>query len=337
MTSSQRQPRFQRNPELESLLREINERLEPAESDLRARFVRPALPVVLVIGAPRSGTTLMMQWLAATGVFAFPSNLLSRFFAAPYIGARICQLIGDAKYNYGDELLDHSTDARSLQSELGKTRGMFEPNEFWYFWRRFFPIDQAERLESQQLAQVDVAGFLSGLASLQHAFNKPWAMKGILLQYNLAFLDSILDSVLFLHTTRDVTENAQSLLAARVKYFGSESEWFSVRPPGYQKMLAWDPAEQVVGQVHATNASIEAESRSIAPQRYLQVDYRSFCLEPARVYKQVRQKLQEQGQSLPADYSGPLGFQPQSYSNDQLAGSLPAAVEKVTRSNSRDF
>ena len=38
--------------------------------------------VVLVVGGPRSGSTVMMQWLASSGVFAYPSNLLSRFYRA---------------------------------------------------------------------------------------------------------------------------------------------------------------------------------------------------------------------------------------------------------------
>ncbi|GAH14530.1 unnamed protein product, partial [marine sediment metagenome] len=29
----------------------------------------------------------MMQWLASTEMFAYPSNLLSRFYGSPYIGA----------------------------------------------------------------------------------------------------------------------------------------------------------------------------------------------------------------------------------------------------------
>lgn len=335
MNTTQRQPRFQRNQDLESLLRELNDRLALAERDLPGRFAKPSLPIVLVVGAPRSGTTLLMQWLAQTGAFAYPTNLLSRFFGAPYVGALVCQLIGDPRLNFGNELLDHSAGARPLQSELGKTRGMFEPNEFWYFWRRFFPIDQAEPLSEERLARVDVGGFLAGLASLQAVYQQPWAMKGILLQYNLRFLDSILDRVLFLHTERGLLDNARSLLQAREKYFGSTAEWFSVRPPGYEEMVQWSPAEQVVGQVHATNESIAEQARAIAAPRYLRVDYRAFCQDPARLYRQIHDKLAEQGHTLPADYHGAARFDAQVYdSADPQLEPLRAAIARRVKSSS---
>jgi len=49
----------------------------------------PDLMVQCEVGALRSGTTLFMQWLANTGVFSYPTNILSQFFGAPVIGAKI--------------------------------------------------------------------------------------------------------------------------------------------------------------------------------------------------------------------------------------------------------
>ena len=50
---------------------------------------------VFVVGALRSGTTLFTQWLATTGLTAYPTNLLSRFYGAPLVGAKIQQLLTD--------------------------------------------------------------------------------------------------------------------------------------------------------------------------------------------------------------------------------------------------
>ena len=99
----QRQTSYQRNTGLESLLNEINSLLAPVEAGVRERFGKPRLPLILVVGAPRSGTTLVTQWLAAMGGFAYPSNLLSRFFQAPYIGALLQQMLTDPAYQFRDE------------------------------------------------------------------------------------------------------------------------------------------------------------------------------------------------------------------------------------------
>ena len=329
----ERQSRFQRNPDLERLLKELNARLPLAEQDVCERHPAPKLPVVLVVGAPRSGTTLMMQWLAQSGRFAYPTNLLSRFFGAPYVGALICQLIGDPQYNFGNELRDHSLGARPFSSELGKTSGMFEPNEFWSFWRRFIPNDQAEKLSDEDLQRVDVRGFLSGLAALQAAYNLPWAMKGIILQYNLKFLAAILEKVLFVHIKRDLIDNARSLLKAREQYYGSTKTWFSVRPPAYAQLLSGSPEEQVVGQVHLTNASIEKESKTIAKSRFLSVDYQAFCRNPEEVYHAIQERLQDQAYLLPTDYCGAKQFDAQSYSvKDSMSNEIESAVSKILHS-----
>jgi hypothetical protein len=47
-------------------------------------------------------------------------------------------------------------------------------------------------------------GFLAGLAPSQVAYEKPWAMKGIFLQFQ----------VLFLHAQPDLADDARSLLQA---------------------------------------------------------------------------------------------------------------------------
>ena len=76
---------------LEQLLAEINGLLGPVEEQIFNEYRMPRYPVLFVVGMPRCGSTLLMQWLAQTARFAYPTNLLSRFYAAPAIGARIQQ------------------------------------------------------------------------------------------------------------------------------------------------------------------------------------------------------------------------------------------------------
>ena len=85
-----RTPVFQRNESLESLLNSLNELLGAVEN--RAIESIPASvgdhPIIFIMGPHRSGTTLLMQWLASLGIIAYPTNVLSRFYSAPVIGAK---------------------------------------------------------------------------------------------------------------------------------------------------------------------------------------------------------------------------------------------------------
>src|SRR4026207_2319178 len=99
-----RTPRYSRNLQLEELLKELSLVLGPIDEKISSRFERPKWPPIFLVGSPRSGTTLVMQLLDATRQFAIPTNLLSRFYYAPYLGAKIQQLLADKTFDYNNEM-----------------------------------------------------------------------------------------------------------------------------------------------------------------------------------------------------------------------------------------
>jgi len=310
METRDRSKEHQRNQGLEALLAELNTTLGQAEEGMEALPAELEHPVVLVVGAPRSGTTLLMQWLAATGDFAYPSNLLSRFYAAPYLGARIQQLLTDPRFDFKDELRGIATQEAPFASALGKTKGALQPNEFWYFWRRFIPNTVPEWLTREQEAAIDGAGLKRGFAHLQSAFGKPFAAKGLILQYNLETLRRILGKVIFVHNHRHPFFNMQSLLRSREAFFGNLDAWYSVKPREYAWLRDRDPVTQVAGQVHFTHASIEAELASMDQRHVLRISHEEFCRDPGGFHLALGAKLAEWGWPITTRYHGPANFAP---------------------------
>lgn len=135
--------KFKRNNSLEEFLKEINNDLWNTEEKLLIKKT-PEYPLIFVMGPLRSGSTLMTQWLANLG-FAYPTNLMSRFYKAPIIASKIQMLLTDERYNYRNEIRDFNSGI-DFSSENGKTRGALAPNEFWYFWRRFLPFKELDYL-----------------------------------------------------------------------------------------------------------------------------------------------------------------------------------------------
>lgn len=292
---SDRTVEYQRNDSLEGLLRELNGALGGAEQAMGLP-AEPRRPLVLVVGPPRSGTTLTMQWLAASSAFAYPTNLLSRFYGSPYLGARIQQLLADPRFNYRDELWAFTEHHERFRSDLGKTRGPLEPNEFWYFWRRFIPLVDPEPLAGRP---VDAVGLRRALAALETAFDKPFAAKGILFQYDLPLIASLLPKSVFLWTARDRARNAQSFLKARIDYWGDATRWFSVRPPGSERLSEATPEVQVAGQILATERALATDLARIGDDRFLRIEHEAFCAAPGPVWQQLRARLAEMGEVLP--------------------------------------
>jgi LPS sulfotransferase NodH len=304
-----RRPRFERNEKLEALLLELNTLLGPLERQTLDDHRKPVQPITLVVGSPRSGTTLVFQWLASLGLFSYPTNWLSRFWNAPYIGAKLQRLLTDPEYQFGHEFAELEQASFSFESTLGKTRGLLAPNEFWYFWRRFFPFKAVHYLSDDELGNVDTATFTAELAAIEAALGKPLTMKAMIVNANIPFVNSVLEKVVFLFVKRHPFYNAQSLLDARRAFSGHLDDWYSFRPRQYPSLRQLDPISQVTGQIYYFNEEIEHALSQIDHNRWLQIDYEDFCSDPATIYAALIQKLRNQGQVVERSYDGPSNFE----------------------------
>ena len=66
------------------------------------------------------------------------------------------------------------------------------PNEFWYFWRRFLPFKELDWLPDDELLRWWIKrGWSAELTSLTRVFGKPFALKSMILNYNIPFLEAI--------------------------------------------------------------------------------------------------------------------------------------------------
>lgn len=298
---------FRRNTQLENLLSSLNQTLGAAEDELLTASTgfSPVHPVVFIMGPLRSGTTLFTQWLANNGITAYPSNLLSRFYGAPAIGAQIQLLLTDPRYNFRDEILDFNTKI-SFDSENGKTQGALAPNEFWYFWRRFLPFQELDWLPDKELFRlVDQEKLVAELTALTRIFDKPFALKSMILNYNIPFLDKIFEKALFIQIKRDPIANVASILEARKRQLGSESEWYSFKIPEYPKLKDLDPVMQSAGQLHYINKAVSAGMETVSEQRKLIIRYEDFCKNPHTTFNQLVEKL---GIEEPQAYLGEEQF-----------------------------
>ncbi len=304
---NKRRAEFQRNAQLENLLQELNALLGPVEEQIIQPFENEEPEVWFIVGVPRSGTTLLLQWLAVSGQFAYVSNFVSRFYNAPALGFKLQKLLFDPQYQYSDELAlpDVLRQAISFESRLGKTSGLLSPNEFWYFWRRFFtPADHTDQLNAEQLNQVDVKRFKQELAAMNHEAGRPLVLKAMNMNWNIPFLAQILPAARFLFVHRDPLANMASLLKAREKFYGSREMWYSFKPPAYPQLQKMDAYHQVAGQVYFTLQGIEQGLAQLNEERYLRIQYEDFCQNPAAVWQTLAQQFRLK---LPS-YSGPQRF-----------------------------
>ncbi|MCW4197565.1 MAG: sulfotransferase [Candidatus Thiodiazotropha lotti] len=314
---------FRRNDRLESLLQQLNEILHDASSKQSALFDSPKYPSIFIVGGPRSGTTLMMQWLASSGLFGYPSNLMARFYRAPYIGALIHEMMFNPDYQYKDDfsdLLPFTLKSR-FESDLGKTIGASAPNVFWYFWRRFFKFADCPYLNEAQQQSADTASFVKELAAIESAFNKPFALKGIIVNWNLEFIDQLFEKALFIHVRREPAYQMKSILNARARFRGDRKLWWGFKTPEFEHLKFSSPEEEVAAQIFFTRRAISKSFDKISDNRWMNVDYEHFCTEPQQIYRELTAKLSSQQYELPSQYPGTPGF---SNSNGPVSDEIEA-------------
>ena len=273
-----RTPTHQRSQDVEQLLARLEEVLAPIEKQLSNNNLNLQKPIFLIVGCARSGTTLISQFLAQTTYFAYPSNLMSRFYYATHLGSILHKLLID--YDFKHEIFNPLTSSDQFQSQLGKTTGANAPHEFWYFWRRFFKFDEIQVLSESALQNVDERGFISELAAMEEVFDKPLMMKAMIMNWHISYLHKILNKAHFIYVRRDIASNAQSLLEARKAFYNDANKWYSFKPPEYNTLQSQPIVSQVAGQVYYTNKAIEKQLALLPDSSYTIVDYEDFCANP---------------------------------------------------------
>jgi len=305
-----RTEKYTRVSALEVLLKDLNSNLVSANENYlensSERFSK-----IFVMGPLRSGTTLFTQWLASSGLVAYPTNLLSRFFGAPLVGAKIQQLLTDPQYNFRNEILDFNSEI-NFSSDNGKTKGALAPNEFWYFWRRFLPFGELDYMPPDELRQkANLPRFRDELNALANIFEKPFAMKAMIMNQNISELAEQFDKPLFIWIRRDPIFNIQSALEARKRQYGDIKTWYSFKIKEYPELKNLDPLESVAGQIAAINRSVEQGIAGLPDNRKLVVQYEDFCERPEHYFNEITHRLVEQSglkEATVPDYQGEKSF-----------------------------
>ena len=302
---------FQRNAALETLLARLNAALADTKVDL---VDAPRLPPLIVLGPPRSGTTYCMQWLAASGAFSYPSNLIARFWQAPAIGAMCQQMLSDPAFDFRGEFSDLSFTDVEENSELGKTRGLMSPNEFWYFWRAAFPGDGDIGITLSKATPAQFEAFDRKLQEFAQVRGKPVATKGMIVNHQVATLATALPDALFLCLDRTPKDAAWSLLRARERMHGDRDSWYSFKTPNHVELSALPAPEQVMGQIDTIRQDLRRQLDALPSDRHLTLDYAALCEEPGAAFDRLRVLFDRHGVTL----EGQNSFAPTAVSRPEI-------------------
>lgn len=223
-------------------------------------------PLLFVVGAPRSGTTLVYQALAKYLDVTYPSNLNGLFPKAPLLAARLQRCLPAFRNS-------------EFQNFYGQTTHLSGPNDAFHIWNRWLGEDRY-RTPATLRDQV-VAEMRTFFETWTSVFDKPFLNKNNRNTTCVKLLAESLPQARFVVVRRDPLFVAQSLIKARQQVQGDKSVGWGLRSTSTnsdQDPLAY--VDDVCRQVSGIDRDINQQLKSIDGGRVYQTTYERFCRYP---------------------------------------------------------
>lgn len=236
---------------------------------------------IFIIAPPRSGTTLLYQLLVKNFQLPYINNFIGNFYKVPVLASKINNLLKLDSENIG------------YQSKHGNTEGLNGPNEFGNFWYRWFPRDP-QFVHKNNLNKNDKNSIRKNIYNLQKILGKNIVFKNVVNSVRVEVLLDIFPNGIFLITRRNPLFTIQSIYKMRKK-LKKENSWWSVQPPGYNKIKDAKLIDQCIYQVYYLEKYLNNFLSGTKSSQFKVVNYESLCSETKRTLADINNFMKENG------------------------------------------
>lgn len=232
-------------------------------------------PQLFILGLPRSGTTLIYQYIVHRLNVSYFTHGVGRFPYAPCITTLIQHKI------YGQY-------QSNFKSNYGKESGAVAvaPREAGGLWCRFFDVNNY--MEIGELEENDIYRLQNTIMCIQNMFGgMPFVNKNVKHLLRIGIISKIFPNSRFLIVDRNISDVALSLLRGRYNNLSDPTQWWSVRPPNYKKLKDLPIAEQIANQCIFLKQKMEDDLLKLPPERVMRVHYEDFCTNPEGLIRKL--------------------------------------------------
>lgn len=242
----------------------------------RQRFRRPVesdQPLVFIVGAPRSGTTLIYQALAHYLDVTYPSNLTAMFPKSPLTTARLQRLIPTRQ-------------RPDFKNFYGQTTRLQGPNDAFHLWNRWLGDDRY--LPGQVMTSKTASNMRQFFDTWSATYQRPFLNKNNRNAFAIERLARELPNARFVVVRRNPLFVAQSLIIARQKVQGDKATGW-----GLQSYSTEDPSdplayvEDVCRQIVSIDEEMNRQIETVSECRVVEITYEGFCESPADATRRI--------------------------------------------------
>jgi hypothetical protein len=248
--------------------------LAPSERRLVADLANrrtPLHPLILVCGAPRSGTTVVYQTLANHLPAAYFSNLTALFPRAPLVAQRLFgRFVAKPQAAYN--------------SFYGRTAGLGGTSDALHLWDRWLGADRSViPTELTADARQSLRDFF---VAASHVFDRPLVNKNNSLNLSAHLVAECLPHATFLCLTREPRQLARSLYRARCDIHGTPTAAYGIAGPSGSDERD-DPVRSVCRQAAFYDNVNRRQAERLGSERFWLVSYEDFCRDPTALVLRV--------------------------------------------------
>ncbi|MCW4152616.1 sulfotransferase [Halomonas sp. 18H] len=231
---------------------------KPVKSD------EPFQPV-FIIGAPRTGSTILYQALTNAYQFAYIDNTACTWHRNLRFGLWLSQK------KYGNQ--PHN----NFKAEHGNTRkyGGHAPSECGQFWYRWLPKNR-HFIDHDEVNQKMVTEIQEEVLGASGFLQRPLLFKNLNAGQRLRLIHKAFPDAKIIFVRRDPRFVIRSILHARKKVGTPEGQWWSIMPRNIDELLSLPEGDMCAAQVYYLECQIEQDLALFPRGNVQQIHYQNF-------------------------------------------------------------
>jgi len=221
---------------------------------------------VFLIGAPRTGSTLIYQGITNSMNVIYIDNLMDILHRNMFYGAKLSNyLFGSKPHN-------------CFKSRFGNTfrYGLHAPSESGRFWYRWIHRGQ-HFVDKNELEQKSIDAMRSVIEAIEKKYNKTFIFKNLANGLRLRLIHQVFPNAKFIDIKRNPLDTAFSLLNARKQLNIPPDMWWGIIPPNHPELENLEELEKVVKQIYYIERQIKRDKELFPEDNFLTVHYEDFC------------------------------------------------------------
>jgi len=230
-------------------------------SEKRGRSCSP----VFIIGAPRTGSTILYQALTNAYQFTYIDNVTCTWYRNLRFGLWLSQK------KYGEK--PHN----NFEAEQGNTHkfGGHAPSECGHFWYRWLPKDR-HFIDYGEVSQKMVTELREEVFGASGFLQKPLLFKNLNAGQRLRFIYKAFPDAKIIFVRRDPRFVIRSILNVRKKIAVPAGQWWSIMPRNVDSLLELPEGEMCAAQVYHLEYQIEKDLALFHAKNVQEIHYQDF-------------------------------------------------------------